>query len=73
MLVGVKALFFLWKFKCFLQRDKIIKCDAYYYCYIKCCDCGACGPKFVSSRECDFDYERDEAEEFASKSWNERH
>lgn len=57
----------------FLQRDNFAKCDAYYYCYIKCCDCGACDPKFVSSRECDFDYEHDEAEEFASKSWNERH
>lgn len=58
----------------FLQRDKLTKCDAYYYyCYIKCCDCGACGPKFVSSRECGFDYEHNETEEFASKSWNERH
>lgn len=57
----------------FLQRDKLTKSDAYYYCYIKCCDCGACGPKFVSLRECDFDYEHDEVEEFASKSWNERH
>lgn len=57
----------------FLQRDKLTKSDAYYYCYIKCCDCGACGPKFVSSWECDFDYEHNEAEEFASKSWNERH
>lgn len=33
----------------FLQRDKLTKSDAYYYCYINCCDCGACGPKFVSS------------------------
>ena len=57
----------------FLQRDKITKCEGYYYCYIKCCDCGARGPKFVSSRECDFDYEHNEAEEFVSKSWNERH
>lgn len=56
----------------FLKRDKITKCDA-YYCYIKCCDCGACDPKFASLRECDFDYEHDEVKEFASKSWNERH
>lgn len=32
----------------FLQRDKFAKCDA-YYCYIKCCKCGACDPKFASS------------------------
>ena len=59
----------------FLQRDKLTKSDAYYYycCYIKCCVCGACGPKFVSSRECDFGYKHGEVEEFASKSWNERH
>lgn len=30
-------------------------------------------PKFVSSRECDFGYKHGEVEEFASKSWNERH
>ena len=55
----------------FLQSDSFAKCDAYYY--IKCGNCRACGPKLESSWECGFGYERDEAEEFVSKSWNERH
>ncbi len=54
----------------FLQRDKFAKCDVYY---IKCYNCGACDPKLESSWECGFGYERDEAEEFVSKRWNERH
>lgn len=33
----------------FLQRDKLTKSDAYYYCYIKCCDCGAWGPPPLNS------------------------
>ena len=71
--MGLKPCPFCGNLSVLLQRDKLTKSDAYYCCYIKCCDCGACGPKFVGSRECDFDYEHDEVEEFASKSWNERH
>lgn len=55
----------------FLQEDTFAKCDAYYY--IKCCNCGARGPRLESSWECGFGYEHDEAEEIVSKEWNERH